>query len=445
MLPIVTQVLGPHEYGVIALANAYTGFGSALAAMGGGYVMTNRFVAEAPDQCEDVVSTVSILGFGAVVIYGVLLYALWPVLPETYQISMPCLGLALVTMVFGQPWIVAADVLTLSGDARNFALILVIQTIVAAVTLLVGLFVFGLDVSALFLAQAAGSVVSLAGAVWVLRGYFRLRLDTVVLRELRSVGLISGLGNLVEALQTAVERSMLSRYAGITQLGIYTHSQQYRVIASMPGKAIARTVWPVTLSEARDLSSDFSKTRTAWDVAYIGFTFCGILFATLGDRLIGLLTNGKFTDAYVIATFWMIFLLVSNSGKPQTGTLYALGGGPTYARLVMMSGAIGLVALVALIPLFGIWGAVAAVVLQQIFLRVGIQTKANAIRRVPFQDRWVYIGTAYVLGVFFIRRYFDGALETSLAIFAAACGLLLLISWRVLWAAMQRILFGRLR
>jgi O-antigen/teichoic acid export membrane protein len=46
MLPLATRVLGPADYGILALASAYTGFGTALASLGGGYVVAARFHAD---------------------------------------------------------------------------------------------------------------------------------------------------------------------------------------------------------------------------------------------------------------------------------------------------------------------------------------------------------------------------------------------------------------
>src|SRR4051812_12981529 len=43
MLPLVTRVVGPAEYGVFALVSAYTAFGSALATLGGNYIISHRF------------------------------------------------------------------------------------------------------------------------------------------------------------------------------------------------------------------------------------------------------------------------------------------------------------------------------------------------------------------------------------------------------------------
>ncbi len=439
MLPIATRVVGPMEYGVFALTNAYTGFGSAIATMGGSYVIAHRFLGGSHEERRDVVSTILFLGLGAVTFLGLLLLGLWPFLPSTGYVSGGKLFLAVAAMVAGQPWIVAGDVLTLRGDARTYAVTAVAQSIVSAAVLLIGLFYFGLGLTAFFLSQFAAALVSVAGAFVILREYLTPKLDRAVLAELRHIGIINGFGNIAEALQTAVERTVLSLNAGVTQLGIYSNSQAYRGFASMPVKAVARSIWPVTLDDATDPASDFERTKEAWDLAYLGLVCSGIFFATFGDRLIGGLTHGKFTAAYLVATYWMIYLIVQNLGKPQVGILYALGGGRTYAKLVIASVVVGILAMVGLVPLFGIWGAAAAATLQQAFLRIAIQRAAKVYRDAPFQDGWAYFGILYIVAVFLVRHFFGGPLETNLLIMALAYVLLFFISRRSLMAPMHRM------
>lgn len=440
LLPFVTRVAGPREYGIFALVSAYTGFGSALATMGGNYIISHRFLGATTDEQRDVVSTVALLAFTTVTLYGLLLLALASVLPGTHDVSTWGLALAVGAMIIGQPWLGALDIVTIRGEAGTFAGVSIGQGIVSSAALLVGLYTLHLGLTAFFLSQLAGALVSVVGAVVALRGLFRWRVDRGVLRELRALGFTSAIGNVAETIQTAVERTTLSLRSGVTQLGIYSHSQSYRTFASTPIGAISKSIWPVTLAEAADPASEFARTREAWNVGYIGLTAAGIGLATVGDLVIGALTHGKFTEAYRLATFWMIFLLMQNSGKPQTGILFRLGGGRTYARSVVRSTFVGMAFLVVLVPFFGIWGAVAAASIQQLFLRANIQIAARAIRRVPFQDGWALFGILYILAVALVRRYFGGTPQANVTILAIAVALLLVLARKSLLAPVQRTL-----
>jgi O-antigen/teichoic acid export membrane protein len=442
MLPLVTRVAGPREYGIFALVSAYTAFGSALATMGGNYIISHRFLGASEEEQRQVASTVSLLAITTVSIYGILLLSLWRVLPGTQYTPIIGVGLAVLAMIIAQPWVGALDIVTIRGEAGTFAAVAIAQALVTSVVLLFGLYKLHLGVTAFFLSQLAGAVVAFAGALVALRGLFHWRLDRRVLRELRSLGFISAVGNVAESTQTGVERTMVSLHSGVAQLGIYSNSQSYRTFASLPVGAIAKSVWPVTLREAADPNSRFSRTKEAWDIAYIGLTGAGIFLATMGDLVIGVLTHGKFTEAYRFATFWMMFLLMQNSGKPQTAILFRLGGGRRYARLVVMSTFVGMAALVVLVPPFGLWGAVAAATVQQLFLRASIQIGARSFRRTPFQDGWAVFGILYIATVSLARSYLGGSPQANAVILAASTAVLLFLARRSLLGPVQRILFS---
>jgi O-antigen/teichoic acid export membrane protein len=442
MLPLVTRVAGPREYGIFALVSAYTAFGSALATMGGNYIISHRFLGASEEEQRQVVSTVSLLALATVSTYGILLFSLWRLLPGTEHTPTIGVVLAVLAMIIAQPWVGALDIVTIKGEAGTFAAVAIGQAVVTSVVLLFGLYTLHLGITAFFLSQLAGSVVALSGAFVTLRGLFEWRLDPRVLRELRSLGFISAVGNVAESIQTGVERTTVSLHSGVAQLGIYSNSQSYRTFAAMPVGAISKSVWPVTLREAGDPDSHFARTKEAWDIAYIGLTGAGIFLATVGDLVIAGLTHGKFTEAYRFATFWMMFLLMQNSGKPQTAILFRLGGGRIYARLVVISTFVGMVALVAFVPRFGLWGAVAAATVQQLFLRASIQIGARPLRRTPFQDGWALFGILYIATVYVARLYLGGSPQANAVILAASTLALLFLARKSLLGPVQRVLFS---
>ena len=438
LLPLVTAVVGPHEYGVFALVNAYVAFGTALATLGGNYIVSHRFPDAAASERSAIVSTVLILALVAVSVYALVLIALWPLLPGAEYAPMSCLVVAVIAMIVGQPWIGALDVVTVRGEARTFAAVAVLQGIVSSTVLLVGLYQLRLGLMAFFVSQLAGAFVSLGGAHVTLRGLIHWRLERGVLSELKSLGIVSAMSTVAESVQTAVERTLLSARSGVTQLGIYSHSQSYRAFAAMPIGAIAKSAWPATLSEASDTSSHFERTKESWNIGYIGLAAAGIFFATVGDLVIGGLTHGKFTAAFEFATFWMAFLLLQNSGKPQTGILYRLGGGRTYARLVVVSGFVGIAGLFVLVPAFGMWGAAASATMQQLFLRGSIQVAARKLRRTPFQDAWAVFGVVYIALVYLVRRSVGGTPAVDVQILLVAGAVLLFLARRELLAPFRR-------
>jgi hypothetical protein len=134
----------------------------------------------------------------------------------------------------------------------------------------------------------------------------------------------------------------------------------------------------------------------------------------------------------------MAFLLLQNSGKPQTGILYRSGAGATVARFVVVSTFVGIAGLIVLVPVFGAWGAIASATLQQFVLRGCIQIAARKLRRTPFQDGWAAFGVLYIGLVYLVRHVVDGTAAVNAEIFLVAIALLVFLARRELLAPLAR-------
>ena len=273
-----------------------------------------------------------------------------------------------------------------------------VQSLVGAAVLIGSLFLFKLGMLSLFVAGLASSMVALLGAWVAMRRYLTARAGIRDgLRFLHGVPILT-VASLLEVVQVAVERNVMAVYLGMAQVGIYSHSQQYRNLLATGVKAVARTVWPTSLDEARVESGLlFRKTHLVWNVTYLAIVLFGLCFAIFGDKVISLLTHDKFTDAYVLVAVWAAYLLVQNSGKAQTAMLYAHGRGKAIARISSMSTLLGIVVAIAGIPVFGVFGAAGAVILQQIVLRIGLQVYVRKYWAVHTDDWWVIGGSVIVI------------------------------------------------
>jgi O-antigen/teichoic acid export membrane protein len=245
---------------------------------------------------------------------------------------------------------------------------------------------------------------------------------------------------MAEAAHQVIERSILGLRSGLSDLGIYTHSQQYRAIANMPISAVANSTWPVTLSDARADRGDFIRTKLAWNAVYLLLTCIGLAFATLGSHLIALLTHDKFTEAYILASLWIVYLLVQNTGKPQTGVFYARGAGGQFAQIQTMSMAGGTILLFMLVPNLGIYGAFMAAFVQQIALRVGVHIGARRLKKTPFQDHWAIVGTVLVLVTLWGQHKMSRGLLWDIVVLCFAIVSLGLVARRVLAESWRQVI-----
>jgi O-antigen/teichoic acid export membrane protein len=434
LLPVSTYFLDPSDFGLFALISSMTALIGVVSTLGSSYLLARYFpVSEYAEQ----VRLISSLTWVAVPIgtaCGALLVLLWPVIaPLAFDSATPEITLvviAVAAMILGLPWTIAVDVIRLAGRAHLYAGAIIGQSIASASALLLCLFILDKGVESLFIAALTGAGVLFASALYLLAPYLRALPDRRYSAELFSLGRLFLLSGFAEAFHQMVERTILAARGGLGHVGLYSHSQMYRTAATMPVSAVSDTAWAVTLAEARSETSQFERTEFAWNAAHLWLTLVGLVLATLGSHVISILTHDKFTDAHAIAALWTVYLLVQNCGKPQTALFYAYGHGGSYALIQTLAMVVGTGLLFVLVPSFGMYGAFAAAFAQQILMRVGVQLRARAIRRTPFQDRWAIAGAAFIAATLLSKLAVGGTLAVDFTILAAALSFFLLAAWR---------------
>ena len=436
ILPITTHILGPKDYGVFALVISFTSFGTMIATFGSGYLLSMHYPLADEHGKRQLISTFIVSGIVVSVLFSFLFLTGWFIAAKTSKnlFSIPYSGivLALATMVLSVPWSIASDVIILEGKAKFYAVLTIAQSAVSALAVTAGLYIFKLELLSLFFAGTMGAIVAFAGAVVTLRQHLRLVVSGKWLKEMLKLGAISGFGSIMENIQLISERYLLSVYSGLSQLGIYSHSQQYRSLVSMPVKAVANAMWPITLSEAHEDKRLFLRTAKGWNIVYIGITVAGLFFALLGKDIIDLLTNNKFGEAYAYATLWMLFILVQNIGKTQTGILFAGGHGALYGKITAVSFSMGTGFIVIFVPFVGATGALLALIASQIILRLLIQIYSNRLHKTIFLDLWVLIGSAFILLALGVSIFFHLPMLQRMLVFIFLVGSLTYLARNIL-------------
>jgi O-antigen/teichoic acid export membrane protein len=431
---LTTFVIGPADYGLFALVSAITGMGLAIAPMGSSHIMAGYFLTSDEGERRVLLSTIFWMGLLVLGAFTLVILGLWfPWLrqnPVVHGVSTLAVVLSVISTVLSYPWIVAMDVLTLKKEAQTFARVSIAQSIGSTIAVLLGLYFFRWGVLSLFVGVFVGAAIAFAGSLWVLKPYLKVAIGRSWAKLLLTVGWTSSAGSLLEVFQMNLERITISYFHGMAQLGLYTHAIRYRDIMGVPISAVGRAVWPMTLQEAKNMGSHFERSTPAWHSAHFLIIAAGIFFATLGDRVIALLTHDKFTTAYLYATAWMVFLLVQYSGRVQVTIVQAFGEAVYYSRALTLSTLLSMLLLVILVPPMGPWGAIAAMLLNQIVFRSLLRRRARALRSYPPQDKWVWVGIIIIPAVAFLHHLVQFQLWQAVA--------LLLVLWAGLAAAGRR-------
>lgn len=445
MIPVATLRLGPVDYGAFALVTGLTAAGSSLGMLGSGYRLAEIFSRGDQQEIRRSVTAQLVMTSAVLLVCMLALTLAWWEGRRHWEplAAVPLSGVVLsaATMLGTGWWLVTSEVLTLTRRARMFAAGMMLQPLLNALTLMVTLFVFDLGAVSLYAAAFAASAAALLASTVALRPYITTHVSRQHLRQVYSGAGLMAISNASEAAYQAVERSLLSNWASLSQLGLYVHAQQYRALVSVAVKAGARSVWRDSLDEARRGDGLFGHTSAVWSLCYVAIGAGALVLAAVGPELIGMLTHGKFVESAPYAAASVAILLAMHLGKPQTALLYAFGHGHAYARSTVIALVVAGVVAVITIPMLGVWGALLAGLAQNVILRLQIFLLAKSLGPAPRQDRVAWWG----IGLLMFQLGFDSTdMSATLAARMALVTILLaVLFWiarkevTILWTALR--------
>ena len=400
-LPLTTLVIGPNEYGTYALLTTIAGTVGVLAGMSASMPIAANFSQLKNSKRSSLITFMLVASFVIALLLGVAILSIWFALQNHIDvlddIAPHAVYLCVATMVVSMPWIIVSDLNTFLGKAHIYGWATLTQTLVGVVTLVLALFVFKLGGISLFVAGFFSASVTAIWALFSARNYLTYNIE--ILSNMRLLKTTPSLvaSSFIEALLPLIEKSMLASNVGLTTLGLYTHSQQYRNIIFVLVKAFGKAIWPISLTESREEGRlSFKITRLTWNVMHLGITIFGLFFVAFGEYLIRILTNDKFTDAHILVPVWMIYLLLQYSGRSQLALLYAHGRGRALANLATFSSLLGIVLAFFLIQWLGVWGAFLAAASHQLTYRVGIHIYTKHEWNYPVDDFGFIFGAVLI-------------------------------------------------
>jgi len=423
ILPLTTAKLDPDDFGLFALLQSFGALISSFSVIGSGYLWAAYFPRLDKSERPYFVTTMLFTGLIFILSWAFLFWLLWPF--QEYiglglsQDDRLLYGMAIVSSILAYPWIHAIDYLTLEAKAKHYAVIVITSVLISATITLFCLYYLNLHIKSLFIANISSSLVFGIGSFYVLKTYLRpFNYSKRWVKTIFFKGVPTAPGNMFESGAVVLERNILSASLSLNSLGLYTHSQSYRSLVYVGIKALARTIWPVSLKEAHEKSLHFPLTRAAWEPLFFLLTVGGLLSGAVAKEAITILTHGKFTAVAGYVTCWFIYIAIQSAGKEHMAVLYAANQGVFITYLTVMCQLLFIGCLFVFIPLFGIWGAIVAAISQQLTYRIFIQIKAAKIQTVPFNDGIVLNCIGFVLVSLIVQMLFWDHFEYRITCFS---------------------------
>ena len=442
VLPLATRVIGPSEYGTLALAAAFAALVTTFAQAAQGYVLQEYLpILTGKARSGLLVSAltaVCLAGFVAAI--AVLPFAYFSA-PWLLQVTGPeqwGIVLCIAATFLGVPWLVCVDMLMLDGRAVPFAIGMVSQSALNGLVTLAFLFVIPRPAIALLLGYCAGQVVLMVVSLVCLRSNFGARVERKWFLEMKRAAFAVSIAGLAESGRTLFERSYLGIWTNSGDLGLLAHAQLYRNAAMSALNSISRATLPINLREARETDLSFRVTYASWSLVQASTTMVCIAFALFGREIIGLLTSGKFVQATPVAMILLAALLLQTSAKREQSLLVARLQGAQLSVAQTVSTAAAVFATLFLVPLLGTVGAAATFFCQTAIQRAIVMWRAHNLARFDLREAWV-VGGLLGTGIGFA---WNAAFEPDIAARGVAATLVAGIVSVFLWNDLQ-VLFKR--
>lgn len=389
LLPFFTRVLTPEDYGVVALITFVVVAMSGLLTLGTGNSMgllyfREQEMAKRPVLIWSNSLLMAVNGF----FWYTLIFLLAPTLSGwMFQTDRygDLIRLALLSSIFttiADPWLAY---LRMEEKAMRYVAITFISAILT-ITLSVWLvLVLQIGVLGLILAGTLAQGIMLL-VIWVFIGRkLNFGIDMRLFMPLVRIGFPSVFGLFAWLFIGFVDRQMIERMLGLTELGVYSIGYNFGMVMTVAMGAFA-TAWPPFYMsyihkqvEARVI---FARVLTYY---LIGFGSLVVLFFFMAKPIVLLMTAPAFHEA-----FWVIGLVAA--GYALKGAYLIVLPGISFAeKLYKQSIVLWVVAFVnvglnfILIPMSGIFGAAIATFLSFVLLFVLIGVVSQKYLQISFE------------------------------------------------------------
>ena len=434
VLPFATQVIGPLEYGALALAVGVATLLTALAQAAQGYVLPEYLPRLGGDSRSELISSaliaVVVVAAVATALLSPLVFVLAPLAFDLSDKALLGIQICLVATFLAAPWVVCVDVLMLEGRALPFALATVGQSVVNGVVVLVLLFAYPHPDLALFCGYAAGQMTLLVTTMAVLGRRLVRPSGGRWFQEMRRSAVAVGRASLTETGRTLFERSYLGTWSGMGSLGLYAHAQLYRNSAMTMLNAVSRAILPINLREARQTDLRFAVTYSSWVLVQSGVALGCVAFALFGREVIALLTSGKFVEATPIALVFLLALLIQTAAKREQCLMIAGLKGAQLSNSQAVATLVGVVVIAAFVPLFGAPAAAGAFVVQVVLHRILVFYYARRLARLVPRESWVVVGTVVTVAAYVWNITAEPSMTVRAIAFVVATGVVCALCWR---------------
>lgn len=420
MVPITTYYLNPKDFGIFAIANAITMPIGPLASTGVSWVLAGNYYTIDKKERKVLFFNILLLDFALksfwILVFWLSTPLLLPLIIKDFELKyIFYFKLSLLAALSTTFWPSVSYLIVLQRKGRSHAILEISQWAGGALVTIICLTILKLSTIALFLGPLASGVISCVAGLWYVRDSIEPKVSKKWLIEIFKVGIPSIPTNLFEMITNISDRYFIQRWSNLSQLGIYSHSLNYKSIFTMGSRSFTRTFSPYALevfSKGLD-RKNIAQKIIKW-YGLLGIT--GVFITLFSYEIVNALTHGKFVSAAPLIPIWflLVFSFAYGAFYTQFLVVHKKNAFMVYSGLFISGSFLGITAI--FIYKFGIMGGVVSIVLSNFMIQLSRRIYAAKLACEPIGENEFLSIVAILLGVYIVNRFFHlSILEKALA------------------------------
>jgi O-antigen/teichoic acid export membrane protein len=365
---------------------------------------------------------------------GLLLIILWTWQHGTFlnqAIPLAAILLSALLMPIRAITNITLMIFSVTGRSPALAAQMTIQSLVAFLTTLVGLFEFKMGGASLLVGAVCGQFAALGvGLVALGRRHVLSAPSRDWFRRAAISAPTTAASGLVDGTRGFGENLLLTSAIGLHAVGILGHARLYHGLLLLFSNSVRCNLWSKSLEEARNPYSRFELTRSGWTAVQIIIGYAGTIFAFIGKEIVDIISNGQFTEAAAYIPALFVVALIQTTEQPANAIVCASSraGSATWMRTTMALASF--IMFCPTIVLFGIKGVVAICIIEAVAYRVYLRVLASRERKIPFQDHVAVFGSFAIIAEMAYVHWALPPLTTQLAVMSVGIAMLTIIGRR---------------
>lgn len=313
LLPLYTQILGPEDYGLVAIFTAILGLILSLSDNGAGWVLASNFHRKKMDLKEINFQLLfssyilKVLFIGLFYFFGQNIVSL---VGENYQDVGLIYNIFLISFIFTLFDSVALSYMIFNEEAKIHMFSQISSSVLFNLTVYVSLFSFNLGVISLVNGLLVSRIYLFIFYLFYMLNKVKISFGKNVFNEIRIVGFPAVFKTTSSYILQNVDKILIQQLSNISTLGLYDFSLKFRGLQDVVSKSFSRVYGAYFFKRYENLDvKEHIKICNIW--VGLNFLLSVLVFFFIGN-IFDVLTNGKFNEASLFVQLFFVSSIVNS-------------------------------------------------------------------------------------------------------------------------------------